>query len=212
MLLAGRAAEEIIFGDVSGGASNDIMRATATAKQMVMKLGMSEILGPRRFGNDQEEVFLGRDFSSNADYSQEVAARIDSEIHDIISASYEKAKELLRSNIDKLHFIAEFLLKHEIMDGDQFRSAMDDENATMESIEEIANEKKRKSEEANAQRAAEAEAEEKAKQEKEKADAEAEADADSHTHYNRGNDRRRYNRSEKDDSDDSANSDNEIQH
>ena len=163
MLLAGRAAEEIIFGDVSGGASNDIQRATATAKQMVMKLGMSEILGPRRFGNDQEEVFLGRDFSSNADYSQEVAARIDSEIHDIISASYNKAKELLNANIDKLHFIAEFLLKHEIMDGDQFRHAMDDENATMESIEEIANEKKRKSEEANARRAAETESEKEAR-------------------------------------------------
>ena len=163
MLLAGRAAEEIIFGDVSGGASNDIQRATATAKQMVMKLGMSEILGPRRFGNDQEEVFLGRDFSSNADYSQEVAASIDSEIHDIISASYNKAKELLNANIDKLHFIAEFLLKHEIMDGDQFRSAMDDENATMESIAEIANEKKRKSEEANARRAAETESEKEAR-------------------------------------------------
>ena len=171
MLLAGRAAEEIIFGDVSGGASNDIQRATATAKQMVMKLGMSEILGPRRFGNDQEEVFLGRDFSSNADYSQEVAARIDSEIHDIISASYNKAKELLNANIDKLHFIAEFLLKHEIMDGDQFRSAMDDEGATMESLEEIANEKKRKSEEANARRAAETEAEAKAKDNADTSDA-----------------------------------------
>ncbi|MBQ9162591.1 MAG: ATP-dependent zinc metalloprotease FtsH [Clostridia bacterium] len=211
MLLAGRAAEEIIFGDVSGGASNDIQRATATAKQMVMKLGMSEILGPRRFGNDQEEVFLGRDFSSNADYSQEVAARIDSEIHDIISASYNKAKDLLNANIGKLHFIAEFLLKHEIMDGDQFRHAMDDEGATMESLEEIANEKKRKSEEANAQRAAEAEKEAAEAEAKAKNYSESKEKSDSHNSYDRGEGRNRYNRDEKDQSDDTDDGD-EIQH
>ena len=168
MLLAGRAAEEIIFGDVSGGASNDIQRATNIAKRMVTQLGMSEELGPRRFGSDQEEVFLGRDFSSNADYSEEVAARIDSEIHNIISEAYNKAKELLNANIGKLHFIADFLLKHEIMDGDQFKLSMEDPDVTVEALEEIAAEKKRRSEEANAKKAAtDAEADKEAKADEE---------------------------------------------
>ena len=153
MSLGGRAAEEIIFGDVTSGAYSDIQSATATAKRMVTLFGMSEKLGPRRFGSDQNEVFLGRDFSSNADYSQETAAEIDNEIHALISEAYSRAKELLLTNIDKLHFIANYLLGHEDMDGDQFKAVMETENVTEEMIEEIAAEKAGKRNEANEQRA-----------------------------------------------------------
>ena len=146
MLLAGRAAEEIINGDVSGGASNDIQRATDIAKQMVTRLGMSDKLGPRCFGTDQGEVFLGRDFSSSQDYSEEIAAQIDSEIHEIIANAYDKAKDILNEHIDKLHFIAEFLVKNEVMDADQFRAVMERDELTIEEIELIAENKKKQSE------------------------------------------------------------------
>ena len=149
MLLGGRAAEEIVYGDVSGGASNDIERATATAKKMVMRLGMSDALGTRCFGNNQSEVFLGRDFSSSQDYSDETAAKIDNEIHNIISGAYELAKKLLAEHRDKLDFIAEYLVKNELMDGDQFKAVMENDAPTIEQIEEIVAEKKRKSAEAN---------------------------------------------------------------
>ena len=152
MLLGGRAAEEIVNGDVSGGASNDIERATKTAKNMITRLGMSDVLGPRCFGNDQGEVFLGRDFSSSQDYSEEIAAKIDSEIHEIISEAYDKAKTILKDDIAKLHFIAEFLVKHEVMDGDQFKAVMESAEPTMEEIEVIAEAKKKKSAEDNKNR------------------------------------------------------------
>ena len=151
MLLGGRAAEEIIFGDVSGGASNDIERATKTAKQMVTRLGMSDVLGLRCFGTDQGEVFLGRDFSSSQDYSDETAAKIDAEIHAIISEAYNRAKQILTDHMDKLHFIAEFLMRNEIMDGEQFAAAMDG-NPTFEELEEMTEAKKRKSREENEER------------------------------------------------------------
>ena len=149
MGLGGRAAEEIIFGDVTSGAYSDIQSATETAKRMVTLFGMSEKLGPRRFGSDQNEVFLGRDFSSNADYSEAMAAVIDEEIHAIISEAYDRAKSLLATHIGKLHFIAEYLLGHEDMDGDQFKAVMENEFVTVEMIEEIAAEKERASREAN---------------------------------------------------------------
>ena len=148
MLLGGRAAEEIIFGDVSGGASNDIERATSIAKKMVTQLGMSEVLGLRAFGSGHSEVFLGKDFSSSQDYSDETAAKIDSEIHDIITASYNKAKSILTEKIEKLHFIANFLLKNETMDGEQFKAAMEG-TPTFEELEEMTEAKKRKSREEN---------------------------------------------------------------
>ena len=143
MLLAGRAAEKIIFGDVSGGASNDIERATAIARKMVTQLGMSDTLGPIAFGTNQGEVFLGRDFSSTPNYSEEVAAKIDREIHDIIDSSYKLAIKTLEDNIGKLHFVADFLVKYEIMDGDQFKAAMETDS-TIEEINEIAEEKRRR--------------------------------------------------------------------
>ncbi|MBO5938097.1 MAG: ATP-dependent zinc metalloprotease FtsH [Clostridia bacterium] len=151
MLLGGRAAEELIFGDISGGASNDIQRATDIAKKMVTQLGMSEILGPRSFGSDHGEVFLGRDFSNSQDYSDETAAKIDAEIHTIIQDAYDKAKQILIEKMDKLHFVAEFLLKNEIMDGEQFTAAMDGE-PTFEELEEMTEAKARRSREENEER------------------------------------------------------------
>ena len=144
MLLGGRAAEEIIFTDVSGGASNDIERATKIAKKMVTRLGMSDLLGPRAFGNDQSEVFLGRDFSSSQDYSDATATAIDNEIHTLIMDAYNRAKQILNDNIDKLHFIAEFLVRNEIMDGEQFKAAMEGD-PTFEELEEMTEAKRRRS-------------------------------------------------------------------
>ena len=151
MLLGGRAAEELIFGDVSGGASNDIQRATDIAKKMVTQLGMSSVLGPRSFGTGQSEVFLGRDFSSSQDYSDETAAKIDAEIHAIVCNAYDRAKQILTDKMDKLNFVAEFLLKNEIMDGEQFAAAMDTD-ATFEQLEDMTEAKKRRSREENEER------------------------------------------------------------
>ena len=177
MLLGGRAAEEIIYKDVTGGASNDIERATKIAKRMITRLGMSDELGPRCFGTDQNEVFLGRDFSSSQDYSEEIAAKIDNEMHNIISGAYEKAKDILTKDIQKLHFIAEFLLRNEIMDGDQFRAVMESECPVMEDIEAIAEAKKQKSIEANKAKADAEEAARRLAEEKARAQAQNNAEA-----------------------------------
>ena len=169
MLLGGRAAEELIFDDISGGASNDIQRATDIAKKMVTQLGMSDALGLRAFGSGQGEVFLGRDFSSSQDYSDETATKIDNEIHDIISEAYETAKRILTQYMSKMHFIAEFLVKNEIMDGEQFMAAMNG-NPTFEELEEMTEAKKRKSREENEQRRKQqAEAERRRKEAEERA-------------------------------------------
>ena len=169
MLLGGRAAEELIFDDISGGASNDIQRATDIAKKMVTQLGMSDVLGLRAFGSGQGEVFLGRDFSSSQDYSDETATKIDNEIHDIISEAYETAKRILTQYMSKMHFIAEFLVKNEIMDGEQFMAAMNGD-PTFEELEEMTEAKKRKSREENEQRRKQqAEAERRRKEAEEKA-------------------------------------------
>ena len=162
MLLGGRVAEELIFGDFSGGASNDIERATSKARYMVKKLGMSDVIGPINYSSEGDEVFLGRSFSSQPSYSGKLAAQIDEEVHKIITDEYARAKQILTENIDKLHFIADFLVKHETMDADQFAALMD-EGADEERLLEIAEEKRKKSREANARRARENE--ERAKEE-----------------------------------------------
>ena len=149
--LGGRVAEAIVLDDISTGASNDIQQATRVARNMVTRYGMSDKLGTVLYGNEHssDEVFLGRDFSSGQNYSEKTAAQIDDEIRAIISGAYDKCKSILEEHIDKLHFIAEFLLKNEFMDEDQFRAAMEMNNPTMESIEEIAKERKRVSDEEN---------------------------------------------------------------
>ena len=149
--LGGRVAEEIVLDDISTGASNDIQQATAIARNMVTRYGMSDKLGTVLYGSEHssDEVFLGRDFSSGKNYSEETAAEIDEEIRNIIGNAYNTCKKILTENIDKLHFIAEYLLKNEFMDEEQFRAAMEMENPTIEDIERIADEKKKKSEEEN---------------------------------------------------------------
>jgi cell division protease FtsH len=153
-LLAGRVAEAIVFGDISGGASNDIQRATETARKMVTQLCMSDVLGPVLYGSGHGEVFLGRDFSNSKDYSEEVAAKIDAEIKALLDEGYAKAKEILEQKRDKLDFIAEFLLMYEVMDGDQFAAAMD-KDATARELVEMAEEKKRLSKSENEAKARE---------------------------------------------------------
>ncbi|MBE6643915.1 MAG: ATP-dependent zinc metalloprotease FtsH [Ruminococcaceae bacterium] len=149
--LGGRVAEEIVLDDISTGASNDIQQATAIARNMVTRYGMSKKLGTVLYGSEHsaDEVFLGRDFSSGKNYSEQTASEIDAEIRDIISDCYEICKKHLSENIGKLHFVAEFLLKNESMDDEQFKAAMESENPTIEEIEQIAADKKRKSEEEN---------------------------------------------------------------
>lgn len=125
VLLAGRAAEELTFGDITTGASNDIERASKTAKAMVMRFGMSEELGPQAFGHEDQEVFLGRDFSNNADYSNETAQRIDAEISAIISQAFNRAKEMLVENKDTLDLMVEVLLDRETLEGDALNAIFD---------------------------------------------------------------------------------------
>ena len=159
MMLGGRVAEQIIFGDYTGGASNDIQRATEVARKMVTVYGMSEELGTIRYGSHQgNEVFLGRDFGATPDYSEATAAKIDAEIKKIVNSSYEMAKAILTENKDKLDFIADFLLKHEVMDDEQFALAMN-EGVTMEEVEALVTEKKRRSQEENKRRQEKLEAE-----------------------------------------------------
>ncbi len=152
-LLGGRVAEKIVIGDICTGASNDIQRATNIARNMVTRYGMSEILGPIVYGSehDSDEVFLGRDFNTSKNYSEDTATVIDNEIKRIVNAAYETAMKLLTANMDKLHFIAEFLMKHEVMDADQFAAAMDN-GASMEELEAMAETKKARSERENEER------------------------------------------------------------
>ena len=165
MMLGGRAAERVIFGDYTGGASNDIQRATEIARKMVTVYGMSDELGTICYGSHHGEVFLGRDFGSSPDYSDATAAKIDAEIKKIVDESYALAMQILTENKEKLDFIADFLIKHEVMDDEQFACAMK-EGATMEEVENLVTAKKRRSEEENRRRleklAAEKEAEQKA--------------------------------------------------
>ena len=119
-LLGGRVAEKLVLDDISTGASNDIQRATKIARGMVTHYGMSDELGPMTYGSDEDEVFLGRDFSKSKNYSEEVAAKIDNEMRNIIDKAYYKAETLLNDNMDKLHKVAEGLLEKETLDAEQF--------------------------------------------------------------------------------------------
>ncbi len=119
-MLGGRASEQLILNDISTGASNDIERATNIARQMVMKYGMSDRLGTIMFGTNQEEVFLGRDFNQQRNYSEETAGIIDEEIKKIIDNGYMRALKILNDNEEKLHKVAAVLLEKEKIDGEEF--------------------------------------------------------------------------------------------
>ncbi|MGH2744939.1 MAG: ATP-dependent zinc metalloprotease FtsH [Thermoleophilaceae bacterium] len=120
MTLGGRAAEEIVFGEVTTGASNDLEKVTATAKQMVMRFGMSDKLGPRVFGHDHGQPFLGREFSSEPDYSDEIAREIDDEIRRIVEEAHQVAREILEQHREKLDTTSEILLRRETIEREQF--------------------------------------------------------------------------------------------
>ena len=119
-LLGGRVAEKLIMGDISTGAKNDIDRASNIAKSMVMEYGMSDEIGTISYGSGHDEVFLGRDLGKSRDFSEEIGAKIDKEIKRFIDEAYDKAHELLRENLNKLHAVAQALIEKEKLDADEF--------------------------------------------------------------------------------------------
>ncbi len=121
-LLGGRAAEELVFDDITSGAANDIERVTRLARQMVTRLGMSEALGPMVYGQKEELIFLGREISEQRDYSEAVAEKIDQEVHKLVNEAYERAREILRQYEDKLHAVARRLLEVETINREEFES------------------------------------------------------------------------------------------
>ncbi len=128
MLLGGRVAEEIFLDDICTGASNDIERATKTARNMVTKYGFSEKLGTVVYGSDNEEVFLGKDYGHTRNYSESVAAQIDDEVKEIIEKAYKNCREILTANANKMHLLADYLLKYEKIDNEKFERLMRGEN------------------------------------------------------------------------------------
>jgi cell division protease FtsH len=120
MTLGGRAAEELVFHEVTTGAANDIEKVTATSKHMVMRYGMSEKLGPRMLGRNHDMPFLGRDMGSEPDYSEEIAREIDDEIRRVIEEAHERARRVLSQHMDELHQLSELLIERETIDKDQF--------------------------------------------------------------------------------------------
>lgn len=131
VLLGGRVAEEIIFGDITTGASNDIKRATSTAHAMVTKYGMSEKVGLVVYGNDGDEVFIGRDLAHTRGYSEDVAKTIDSEVHSIVEDCHEKAREMIMSHEEVLHKCAKLLLEKEKIHRDEFEALFTEEKGVV---------------------------------------------------------------------------------
>ena len=127
VLLGGRIDEELTLDDISTGASNDLERVSATARNMVTKYGMSEKLGPMTFGDSDDEVFLGNSFASKQNYSEEVAYEIDKEIGRIVDESYKQTKKILQDNMDRLEYVAKALLVYETLDAEQFLKAFNKE-------------------------------------------------------------------------------------
>ena len=124
-LLGGRVAEQLVLDDISTGASNDLQRATDTARAMVTRYGFSERMGPVVYGSDPEQTFLGRDFGQGKGYSESIASEIDNEIRDIVDEAYETARRLLTEHMDKLHAVANVLIEREKISGDEFRTLME---------------------------------------------------------------------------------------
>lgn len=127
VLLGGRVAEKLILDDISTGASNDLERATATARNMVTRYGFSDNLGPVVYGQGDHEVFLGRDYTNTPSYSDNVAAEIDNEIRTLIESAFTDAEKILNEHMDKLHVVAKYLMKYEKVDGATFEKLMNGE-------------------------------------------------------------------------------------
>ncbi len=138
MTLGGRAAEEIVFNEVTTGAANDLEKVTHTAKQMVMRFGMSEKLGPRVLGRGHDQPFLGRELGAEPDYSEEVAREIDDEIRRIIEEAHQTAQQVLRDRMEELHRISMILIERETIDKDQFERLLAGEGAESVFPEEAA--------------------------------------------------------------------------
>jgi cell division protease FtsH len=129
MTLGGRAAEELVFNEVTTGAANDLEKVTHTAKQMVMRFGMSEKLGPRVLGRNHDMPFLGREMGAEPDYSEEIAREIDDEIRRIIEEAHETALRVLREHMNELHRVSMILIERETIDKDQFERLLAGESA-----------------------------------------------------------------------------------
>jgi cell division protease FtsH len=120
MTLGGRATEELVFNEVTTGAANDLEKVTSTSKQMIMRFGMSEKLGPRVLGRNQDMPFLGREMSAEPDYSEEIAREIDDEIRRIIEEAHSTATQVLRDHMEELHRVSAILIERETIDKEQF--------------------------------------------------------------------------------------------
>ena len=144
MLLGGRVAEEIALDDISTGASNDIERATKTARNMVMKYGFSNQIGPVVYGSDSDEVFLGRDYGHTQTLSDKVASEIDDEVKRIISEAHDQCKKILEDHRDKLDLVAKYLIHFEKVDSELFDKLMKGEITDEDVEKKIAEETKKK--------------------------------------------------------------------
>ena len=162
-LLGGRIAEALVLGDISTGASNDLERATKTAHDMVTKYGMSEAIGPINY-SDSDEVFLGRDFTSKQNYSEELASKIDAEVRNIIDKAYADAEQLLKDHRAELDRVAEALLEMETLDADQFEAIYSNSKtvAELQSEDSVKSKARKEVEDAEAEARARREAEEEA--------------------------------------------------
>ncbi|MBQ2615867.1 MAG: cell division protein FtsH, partial [Synergistaceae bacterium] len=141
VLLSGRVSEEIVFNDVTSGAANDLERATATARQMVTELGMSDTIGLVKLGNKREEIFLGRDISEDRNYSEEVAYKIDQEVKAIIDTCYQRARAILTERRNLMDKIAGVLLEREVLDAAEFAKLMDEAPDNPASVPELPDER-----------------------------------------------------------------------
>ena len=135
-LLGGRVAEKLVLGDISTGASNDLERATAIARDMVSRYGMTDALGPVNFSNG-DEVFLGRDYGTRQNYSEELAAKIDNEMRKILDTAFNRAEELLKEHMDQLHIVADALLEVETLDGAQFQGLFEGTKTIEDIVQEL---------------------------------------------------------------------------
>ena len=138
MTLGGRAAEELVFHEVTTGAANDLEKVTATSKAMIMRYGMSEKLGPRVLGRNHDLPFLGREMGNEPDYSDEIAREIDDEIRRVIEEAHQTAHRVLREHMEELHKLSAILIERETIDKDQFERLLAGEDETSIFPEEVA--------------------------------------------------------------------------
>jgi len=122
--LGGRAAEEVVLGEITTGASNDMEQATHIARTMIMKYGMSDSLGPRTLGKREETVFLGREVSEQKDYSEKIAGLIDEEVREVIFNAYEKSKNLIKNNVKTLNNVVDYLIVNETIEGEKLENLL----------------------------------------------------------------------------------------